>query len=298
MNTKFKKNILMFMSFSFFGAIVLAVIRILLSQKMLETGIEMYAHNSPAVTVFHIIVLLAGILLIISGVFTSINHKKSIGNIQNVSQLTVFSAMLCAFMLVAYFLLSVYDAMISDWAVIGPLIGRPATDSVTLASAVFTLMLIICTVPAAIYFFKVSAASEYRPSFSVFATLVAVWYMLLTLHAYFNTTTAFNSPIKVFHIITLLSMMFYALQEARLSLEIANSRVYFAFAYLAVFMGTLHTISDAVLYAQKRIVLQGGYLGIAIESVYILYILSRLLSFAVSRKRNVEVADIRKDADN
>ncbi len=285
MYTKFKKTILMFTSVSVFSAILLSIIRIVLSQKMLETGIEMYTHNSTAMTVFHIVLSLIGILLIISGFFTALKHKSNIRNSQNVSQLTVFTSMLCAFMLVAYFLLSVYDAMISDWAILGPLFGRPATASVTMASAVFTLLLLICTIPAAIYFFKVSAATAYRPSFSVFATLVGVWFMLLALHAYFNTTTAFNSPVKIFHIITLLSMMFYALQEARLSLEIANLRLYFATAYLTVFLGTVHTISDTVLYAQKRIDLQGGYLGITIEAVYVLYILSRLLSFAVSRTR-------------
>lgn len=283
------KQILGYTAFSVLAGLVLAVVRIIVSVSSLESGIEMYARNTAADDILHIAVFVC-CLIVFSCSLLPLRENSAADDMKHASPLTVFASTLCGFMLAAYDLVFIYDAALNNWAILGPLLGKQGTGNVTIASAVFMLFLMILTIPAAIYFFKsASVGAAEKPSFPVFATFAAVWFILFTLHAYFDATTAFNSPTNIFRILTLLSFVLYAIHEARRTLNIALPRWYFPFAYSAVLLGTINGVSGIVLYVKGIIALQDGFLGLAVQLSYVLYILSRLLSLAAGKQEKASV---------
>ena len=264
-------------------ALLLAVFRIAVSVSSLEPFVELYRQGVIADDILHVLIALCALILCSCMLLPLSDNPAS--DIRQTSQLTVFSATFCGFMILAYDLIFIYDAYTSDWAVFAPLLGRLQSEWVsTPANAVFALLMMIAAVPAAIYFLKVaSAGAADKPSFSVFSSFAVLWFVLFVLNTYYDNTVALNSPVKVLRIFMILSFIMYAAHEGRRILDIALPRWYFAFAYLALFFGILVTVSDAVLYVKGILSLSDGWLGLAMHFAYILYILSRLLYLAASR---------------
>mgnify|MGYP003306261052 CR=1 FL=1 len=281
MKTPKRNMILGYTALAVLAGLVLAVIRIAVSMAYLTPGIEMYAHGTPLPTILHILIILCSIA-VCTVALLPLHDNHAADGWSDASQLTVFASMFCGFLLLAHDLFLVYDVASNNWDAIGPLIGRPQTAAVTMASAVFTLSLMILAIPAAIYFFKAAQGTS-RPSHPVFATLTVIWFVMFALHAYFDASTAFNSPTKVLRILTILAFTMFAIHESRRTLEIPLPRVYFPTAYLAVLLGLTHAISDAVLLGAGKLRIPEGYLGIAVELAYVVYILSRLLYLGATK---------------
>ncbi len=280
MKTLTRKQILGYTAFSAAAGLVLAILRAVISLAYLEPGIEMYAHGTPLPAMVHIAIVLCALAVCTAGLRRFCDNPAAEKGAP-ISQFTLFSSMFCGFLLFAYDLFLIYETASANWDAIGPLIGRPQTAAVTMASAVFTLCLILFAIPAAICFLK-TAQGKIKPSHPFFETMVVIWLVMFALHAYFDASIAFNSPTKILRILTVLTLALYAICETRRSLDIAVPRVYFPVAFLAVLLGLTHAISDAVLLGAGKIVLAEGYLGIAVELAYVLYILSRLLQLCVS----------------
>ena len=284
MKTLTKKQILGYTAFSAIAGILLAAARIAVSLTSLEAGIEMYAHGTVLPTVMHIVLVLCGI-----GVCTAALQRyednPSASHDAPPSQFTLFSAMFCGFLLLAYDLYLIFETASSNWDAIGPLIGRPQTAAVTMASAVFTLCLMIFAIPAAIAFFKASQGDR-KPTRPFFETMTVVWLVMFALHAYFDASIAFNSPTKILRILTLLTLAIFAIFETRRTLEIVTERIYFSAAFLSILLGLTHAVSDIVLLGAGKIALPEGYLGLAVELAYVLYILSRMLSLGCTKPQS------------
>lgn len=289
MKTPSKQQIFGYTAFSAAAGLVLAIARIAISLASMEPGIEMYAHGTPLPMILHAVMVLCAIAVCTAGAHR-LTENPAAHKDAPISQFTLFSSMFCGFLLLAYDLFLIYDVASANWDAIGPLIGRPQTGTVTMASAVFTLCLMVFAIPSAICFFK-TAQGKIKPSQPFFETAVVIWLVMFALHAYFDATTAFNSPVKIMRILTLLALTMYAICETRRSLDIALPRVYFPAAYLAVLLGLTHAISDAVLLAAGKIAMPEGYLGIAVELAYVLYILSRLLYLSIGK------GPVREDTD-
>ena len=286
MKTLTRKQILGYTAFSAAAGLILAAARAVISLSHLEPGIEMYAQDTILPTVLHTVIILCAIAVCSAG-FRSYADNSAADNIGAVSPLTQFASMFTGFLLLAYDFYLIYGAAADNWAAIGPLIGKPQTAAVTLASAVFTLCLMILAIPAAICFFK-TAQGNLKPSYPFFATLTVVWLVMFSLHAYFDASIAFNSPTKILRILTFLVLAIYAIQETRRSLDIPMPRIYFPSAFLAVLLGLTHAVSDIVLLASAKIALPEGYLGIAVELAYVLYILSRLLYLGTTKPKSAD----------
>lgn len=283
MKTISRKQLLGYTIFAVTAGIVLAIVRIYVSLDSLEPGIELYKQGEVADNILHGAVICIALLLF-SCMLLPLKDNPA-AEAKGTSPLTVFASTLCGFMMIAYDLIYIYDASKTNWAILGPIIGHPrSTWTVAPASAFFALALMVLTIPAAIYFLKTASSKvKEKPSYAVFATFAIIWFILFALHAYFDSSTALNSPPKVLRILTLLSFIMYASHETRCIFRIALPRWYLSFAYLAVFLGTLNSISDLILYRKGYIHLSDGYLGIAVELAYVLYILSRLLFLAAGK---------------
>ena len=288
MKTLTRKQILGYTAFSVAAGLLLAAVRAGVSVTYLEPGIEMYAQGTALPTILHIALIVCAILVCTSAL-RPLGTNPAAENTSAVSPLMQFSAMFTGFLLLAHDFYLIYVSASDNWAAIGPLLGRPQTASVTMASAVFTLCLIILAIPAAIYFFK-TAQGNTNPSYPIFATMAVIWFVMFALHAYFDASIAFNSPIKVLRILTILALAIYAIQETRRTLDIPMPRVYFPTAYLAILLGLSHAISDAVMLGAHKIALPEGYLGIAVELAYVLYINARVLYLGTTKTRTAPPA--------
>ncbi len=279
MKTLTKKQLLGYTIFSAAAGLLLAVLRTVISLAYLESGIEMYAHGTPLPAILHIVIILCAAAVCTAGL-QKLCDNPAADNGAPISQFTLFASMFCGFLMLAYDLFLIFEVGSANWDAIGPLIGRPQTGTVTMASAVFTLCLMVFAVPAAISFFKTAQGTR-KPSHPFFETMIVVWLVMFALHAYFDASIAFNSPVKILRILTLLALALFAICEVRRTLDIALPRLYFPAAYLAILLGLTHAISDAILLAADKIVLAEGYLGIAVELAYVLYVLSRVLRLSV-----------------
>lgn len=294
MKTLTRKQILCYTAFSVGAGLVLAILRTVISLAHLEPGIEMYAHNTVLPTILHTVIILCVLVVCSSGIRRLYDNPAAEADAP-ISQFTLFASMFCGFLLFAHDLFLIYETASANWDAIGPLIGRPQTAAVTMASATFTLCLMIFAIPAGISFLK-TAQGNRKPSHPFFETMVVVWFVMFALHAYFDASIAFNSPTKIMRILTLLALTMFAICETRRSLDTAMPRVYFPAAFTAVLLGLTHAISDAVLLGAGKIVLAEGYLGIAVELAYVLYILSRLLQLCIVRNASVNADN--ETADN
>ena len=293
MKTLTRKQILGYTAFSAAAGLLLAAARAVISLSHLEPGIEMYAQGTVLPTILHTVIILCAIA-VCTCALRPFSDNAAADDISAVSPLTQFAAMFTGFLLLAYDFYLIYGAAADNWAAIGPLIGKPQTAAVTLPSAIFTLSLMILAIPAAICFFK-TAQGNLKPSYPFFATITVVWLVMFALHAYFDASIAFNSPTKILRILTFLVLAIYAIQETRRSLDIPMPRIYFPTACLAVLLGLSHAVSDAVLLGAEKITLPEGYLGIAVELAYVLYILSRLLYLGMAKPTPAAVAPDEED---
>lgn len=293
MKTLTRKQILGYTAFSAAAGLILAAARAAISLSHLEPGIEMYTQGTALPTILHTVIILCAVAVCTSG-FRPFSDNAAADDIGTVSPLTQFASMFTGFLLLAYDFYLIYGAAADNWAAIGPLIGKPQTAAVTLASAVFTLCLMVLAVPSAIHFFK-TAQGNLKPSYPFFATLTVVWLVMFAMHAYFDASIAFNSPTKILRILTFLVLAIYAIQETRRTLDIALPRLYFPSAYLAILLGLTHACSDAVLLGAGKIVLPEGYLGIAVELAYVLYILSRLLYLGMTKPKPASDEAVEED---
>ena len=116
--------------------------------------------------------------------------------------------------------------------------------------------------------------------------MTVVWLVMFALHAYFDASIAFNSPTKILRILTLLTLAIFAIFETRRTLEIVTERIYFSAAFLSILLGLTHAVSDIVLLGAGKIALPEGYLGLAVELAYVLYILSRMLSLGCTKPQS------------
>ncbi len=281
MKTPSRKLILIYTAIAMGAGLLMGIVRTVVSNLYLDTGIELYAPSSIPPIVMHVLLVLCAVIVATSGMFP-LHKNHAAASMETPSQFTLFSSMLTGFMLLAYDFFLVYDISSDNWAALRPLFGHAPTGSVTLASAAFTMLLLLFAIPAALFFFRAAQRCQ-KPSQSVLCTLTVIWFVLFALRFYFDSAVAFNSPTKILRILAILCMAFYAIHENRRILGIAMPRIYFPAAYLAMFVCTVHLLSDICLLANKKIVAQDGYLGLAVELAYLIYILSRVLYLGTTK---------------
>lgn len=288
MKTLSQKHILLYTALSLIAGLLLAVLRTVISDAALERGVELYAQGTVADDVLHIATAIC-VLILFSSMLLPYSRNPA-ADIRRTSPLTVFAATFTGFMILAFDLILLYNNVRGNWVALAPLLGKPATGTVTMASAAFLFCLMLTAIPAAIFFFKVAAVDAWeKPSFPVFSTFSIVFFTLFALHVYFDTTTAMNSPMQIMRMLSLLSFVLYAIHETRRILGIPMPRWYFVFAFSALLFGTVVTLSDAILYVKGVIRLTDGFLGVAIGLAYLVYILSRLLYLGMTKPTQASI---------
>lgn len=273
--------------------LLLGVGRIFMSVSALQAGIEMYSRESALPTVYHIILFAAAAAALILGLLLGARTKKKGGTLcpGKAGQALSFISLLMAFMLLAYDGMTVYSMARSRWSELGPLLGVQV-EGVTFASAIFSLLFLIAAIPASVYFFKTSSADPEQISagYGICAVMPVVWFILCALHTYFDTATAFNSPVKIVRILAILLFVLFSVHDARCVLRIADPRAFYGFAFPAIIVGTAQAVSDAVVYGMGGIRMSAGYLGTALELIYVFYIMFRVTAAGTEPKTEAPAA--------
>ena len=289
MKTPSRKLILIYTAIAMGAGLLMGIVRTVVSNLYLDTGIELYAPQSIPPIVMHVLLVLFAVIVCTSGMLPLHKNRAAV-SMEAPSQLTLFSSMFTGFMLLAYDFFLIYDISADNWIALSPLFGRTPTGSVTLASASFTMLLLLFALPAAAFFLRAAQGCQ-KPSQSVLCTLTVIWFVLFALRFYFDSAVAFNSPTKILRILAILTMAFYAIHENRRILGIAMPRIYFPATYLALFVCTVHLLSDVCLLASRKIVAQDGYIGLAVEFAYLIYILSRVLYLGTTKNTSALKAE-------
>lgn len=276
-----KKAVVVYAAVSAAAGLLLSVVRSLLSVSALDPGIEMYRMGSGA-DIMHIVFFCFAVLAF--SVYIPARRGVPEVSLHRTEKGILFPTLFTAFMLLAYDIVLILNLVKEQFRSISPLLGKSPTSAtgqsvVTLPSAIFLVLMIVAAIPASVYYFKcANAERSSKASLAGFATAPVVWFILFSLHTYFDFTLAFNSPVKIIRIISILSFLFYTIQEARYQVGAPIPALYFATGNLSVLFGLSVSISDAVLYGKGIIFLREGYLVPSFMFFFSLYVLFRLLS--------------------
>ena len=135
MKTPSRKLILIYTAIAMGAGLLMGIVRKVVSNLYLDTGIELYAPSSIPPIVMHVLLVFCAVIVATSGMFP-LHKNHAAASMETPSQFTLFSSMLTGFMLLAYDFFLVYDISSDNWAALRPLFGHAPTGSVTLASAV------------------------------------------------------------------------------------------------------------------------------------------------------------------
>ena len=112
---------------------------------------------------------------------------------------------------------------------------------------VFTILLCISAIPAALYFF--CKAAMRRPSknlLTLFGLGVVLWHISLIISTYFDISVAINSPIKILDQFSFMFTMVYFLNECREHIGTPRPRFHLAIAFPALFLSAVSAIPNLI----------------------------------------------------
>jgi len=265
------------------GAVGGMIARVLISAASLDTTTAHYAQGVAAPIILHAAIAVFFAVLVCAAFL--IPKKELPSAYTSLSQDTVTASVFVAFLMLAYdgvlFLRRMANSSTNAMVLVD-------NGNGTTAGKLFAYFLLIIAVPAALYFLLLAFKSKRidgvlkapdGAAFGILSAMPLLWCIAFVLNTYFENTIAFNSPIKVFRILVMLVLMFFAIQDSRMVIGIPMPRLYLISALFAVFFAPLHAVSEAILYAKGYIFLSEGYLSLGVELCYAFYILTRLFAF-------------------
>ena len=242
----------------FIGTAAAVILRLVLTGTMLEVPYGVYRHGAVLPTLYHVVLALFAVGLIAFGFLRrqEFNQKQ----LHNVSNLTVFTAGLSAFLMIAQ---TVSDFL---WASKrGPLSALP-------------ILLALFGILSAVWLFlQIKRYHEPSPLNAWFSFAPMVWCALLMLDIYFDKTALLVSPNKILHQIALLSAMLAFLAEAYLAVGTDKPTLAIVCDSLAVFFLAVSSIPNLCMSASLSIGISDRFLRYAVELAMGLFFASRLI---------------------
>ena len=112
---------------------------------------------------------------------------------------------------------------------------------------VVTAALIICAVPAALYFIVVSFGEYKKPAVAVLGSFAVLWVALLLLRLYFTMNLSLRSPTRILGQLAPIGIMLYLVQELRYRVGAKRAALFRVMAAVALIAIALDTAMTAVL---------------------------------------------------
>lgn len=112
---------------------------------------------------------------------------------------------------------------------------------------VVTAALIICAIPAALYFIVVSFGGYKKPAVAVLGSFAVMWVALLLLRLYFTMDISLRSPTRILGQTAPIAIMLYLVQELRYRVGAKRAALFRVTAAVALIAIVLDAVMTAVL---------------------------------------------------
>ena len=242
-------------------SLALAVYRIVVLKDNLElnvAGFDYYLDRSFNVTLFDILAGVCAMLLFITG---AVLGRKAKGEFDYNNGGTIFMSALCGFMTFstgAYFLYRYFS-----------------TDGIYEKADLIPLILLIAS--AAAFFYAATGMMSKRPK--IYGALMLLPIILYCARVFTEYSEQKHNPsqaIMVLHILSMLSLILFFVQEGKFSISRGSPALYCAFGALCVALLFVSSIPMLVLSAFWMLPLSDSVMYEAVDLVFALYILIRI----------------------
>ncbi|MBQ4290459.1 MAG: hypothetical protein II719_04615 [Clostridia bacterium] len=280
---------------SFCLGIALGIFRLIVDLAYLEPEVELYRRGSvPPV----ILKVLLGVCVVLALLTVFVVRKKDQGlTLNNSGTVLSFLALLLALLILAYVVVLFVTQLKSGFSTIRPLFGQSDGSSSTApADSLSVLLLFVVSFPVAAYYlvcFFGKKKNELRAGLSVFPIL---FYILIVIHSYFDSSAALNSDPKVMLLLSLIGCLLFSVEEARAVIEIPRKRTLLAFSCLFMICAIPQGVSSLVLNLSGTLSSECGLILPCIMIVYPLYAFFSLIRPAP--KAEAASAESQKPASN
>ena len=232
--------------------------RIILTLTSYDSAYGVYAHGSVTPTVYHVLLAIVCIAFLLIPLIFSKRFTPQ--PVPKVGDGTIFTSCICAFILGAYVLLSLYNIII-----------------VKAAADIFDILMLIFAIPAIIFFITLLRADVKSPAVAAFMSFFpTAWCAVYLIRVYFDFTLLTSSPTKTLHELALLSAMVYLLNESRFLLGNVSGLLFRASAAIAPVLLLSSALPGMILSDKLLIGNSDDFICYAVECALALFILSRL----------------------
>ncbi len=248
----------------FIASIVVCVLsafsRIFLTLNGLDSRYGVYQHGAILPHVYHISLAVALVLLIVFAIKASPKQESSYYIRKN--DVTIFISCLCAFMLGANTLLSLFNVVSNG------------------SAGVYDILDICFAIVAMLFFFGLIKKNDAPSTALAFVSLCPIaWCSVNLIRIYFDSTLLHTSSIKTFSLIALLGAMLYFLNEARMQLSIMSHRFFLSTALTAPILLITNAVPNLILGDKLTLSKSGAVLLSFIEIAFSIFIYCRLYAY-------------------
>ena len=249
----------------------LAIVHTVILFKYYDTSAFLFETGAGKITTPFYIVAFIVVVSFFSIFITArkINTKQL--DLPKMTSPLMFVSAMCGFMMLASLLLGfIYPSQ---------------TATATQLAGIFSVLLKVFSIPAALYFFSLLFTSEgsYAAK-TVLGFFPILWCILNLMCIYFDQSTPINNPIRVLSQVVMIAVMAYFLLEQRFRIGKPAAKAYFVFANIAVFLIVMTIIPEIVLTFSGKWQASSETAALLSQICFGLYISARLLSF----KRSAE----------
>ena len=258
-------------------SIILIAVRLYLLLSYFDPDAQQYVMNVASPLYFNAALCVA--VLILFSAFFVFRKKSAAVDFASPTQATVFTASLCAFMMIAYIILEIYAQYTTHFSFIS-YFQEFAKYEQKCRQFIFKFALVLLAVPCVFYFFRVASSSDKNKKRIGFLSLFPIlWIMILLIYTYFDLTVSYNNPNRILNQMALISSMLYFVGEARYQLKIEKPSLYLSVSFISVLLLSVSTIPTVIL--NSFWVLNDTFPTVcyAVQLAICFYIISRIGSF-------------------
>ena len=239
------KKLLLYAAGTLALSLILIAVRVVLLLSYFDPNIQQYALNTSSPLYFHAALCVAAAILLTS--YFAFRKKSVSVNFSAPTQTTVFAASLCAFMLIAYIILEIYEQFSTNFSFI-LYFQNFAKYEQKCRELIFKGALVLLAVPSSVYFFRVASSSgKNKKSLGFLSFCPILWIMILLISTYFDLSVAYNNPNRILNQMALIGSMLYFVGESRYQLHIEKPHLYIPLALLSVLLLSVSTIPTVIL---------------------------------------------------
>ncbi len=246
--------------------------RTVLSLVFLDAEYGVYEHGAILPQIFSGVLLAVTILL---GIFSLLHAPKRQADFKiPVNDATIFICCLCAFLLAADAILTIYNIATS---------GAPS---------IFEIIELVAAVPAVLFFFG-TIKKDAKPIPLTFASFFPIaWCSICLIRVYFDNTLLHTSPIKIFSELAFLAAMVYFLMESRILLQIVKCKIHFAVSLIAPIFLLTSSVPNIILADKMMRAESDSYIRTILIAVFALFIYVRTVMYVLAPDKTASDTDV------